>query len=160
MKYIMKELPEVEVTEVVENTVDSEGNKVAGRVVYVNEYGAKGVKTYDQFFDKYRTLESEDILEKSLNSIDEMFENMSPEEFKKDLEACMGSCPHGETIGEFLERTKDIPEDVKEEVEAVKLVVERARKENLGAGFSKQLRPAEIRYRLQQVRKEAIKEKK
>jgi len=53
MKYIMKELPEVEVTEIVENTVDSEGNEVAGRVVYVNEYGAKGVKTWDQFFDKY-----------------------------------------------------------------------------------------------------------
>jgi len=53
MKYIMKSLPEVEVTEIVENTVDSEGNKVAGRVVYVNEFGAKGVKTYDQFFDQY-----------------------------------------------------------------------------------------------------------
>lgn len=160
MKYIMKSLPEVEVIELVENTIDPEGNKVAGRVVYINEYGAKGVKTFDQFFDKYRPLESEDILEKSLKSIDEMFENMSLEEFQKDLEEVRGSCPHGETIGEFLERTKDIPEDVKEEVEAVKLVVERARKENLGAGFSKQLRPAEIRYRMQQVRKEAIKEKK
>jgi len=130
MKYIRKHLPEVEVVEIKENTFDEDGNKVAGRVVYINEYGAKGVKTYDQFFDKYRPLCEKLLLEASVEDL-------------TTFEECI-----------------DIPEDVKEEVEAVKLVVERARKENLGAGFSKQLRPAEIRYRLQQVREEAIKEKK
>ena len=65
MKYIMKELPEVEVIELVENTIDSDGNKVAGRVVYVNEYGAKGVKTFDQFFDKYEPICEKLLLEAS-----------------------------------------------------------------------------------------------
>ena len=84
--------------EIVENTVDSEGNKVAGRVAYLNEYGAKGVKTYDQFFEEY------------------------------------------EESG----------------VEVTELLVQRAKEENLGAGFGKQLQPAEVRNRLQQAREDAI----
>jgi hypothetical protein len=41
-----------------------------------------------------------DILEKSLNAIDEMFESMSPEEFKKDLDAVRQGV--GITIEEYL----------------------------------------------------------
>lgn len=98
MKYVRKRLPEVEVTEIVENTIDSEGNKVAGRVVYLNEYGAKGVKTYDQFFEEYEELD-----------IEGSFLNLIDEDIKKGF-------------------MKPIPKDVRERVRKIKIAAENARR--------------------------------
>jgi len=100
MKYIMKELPEVEVIELVENTIDPEGNKVAGRVVYINEYGAKGVKTWDQFFEDYKELEV---------WTEENFLNLIDEDIEKGF-------------------IKPIPRDVMERVNKIKIAAENARR--------------------------------
>ncbi len=45
--------------------------------------------------------------QKELEEIDDMFENMSPEEFKKDLEKVMNTYPNGETVDDFLNRIND-----------------------------------------------------
>ena len=57
MIYISKVKPEVTVIRFTENSVDSDGNKVAGVVVYVNEFGSECVKTYDQFHSQYEIKE-------------------------------------------------------------------------------------------------------
>ena len=48
-----------------------------------------------------------DKLKASLAAIDDMFENMSPKEFKKDLEKVMGIYPNGETVDDFLNSIMD-----------------------------------------------------
>lgn len=53
MQYKRKTLPKVEVTQITEDSVDDKGNKVAGVVSYINEFGSKGVMTYKQFMELY-----------------------------------------------------------------------------------------------------------
>ena len=53
MIYKRKELPVVEVIKLLEDTIDSDGNYKAGVVVYINEFGGKGIMTYKQFIDLY-----------------------------------------------------------------------------------------------------------
>ena len=45
--------------------------------------------------------------QKELAAIDDMFENMSPEEFKSELEKAKGIYSSGETVDDFLNRTND-----------------------------------------------------
>ena len=54
MQYKRKTLPEVEVTQITEDSIDNEGNKVVGVVSYINEFGSKGVMTYKQFMELYK----------------------------------------------------------------------------------------------------------
>ena len=53
MFYKRKELPVVEVVELTKDSVDSNGEYNAGVVVYINEFGSKGVMTYKQFNSLY-----------------------------------------------------------------------------------------------------------
>lgn len=57
MIYQRKTLPQVTVTSITENTVDEHGNRLAGIVVYTNEFGSKGVMCYDDFMNMYDVVE-------------------------------------------------------------------------------------------------------
>lgn len=53
MIYERKTLPQVTVTSITENSIDEDGNEVAGVVVYLNEFGSKGIMCYDDFMNIY-----------------------------------------------------------------------------------------------------------
>ncbi len=53
MIYQRKILPQVTILSLKEDSVDKEGNRVAGVVTYLNEFGGKGVMCWKDFIEFY-----------------------------------------------------------------------------------------------------------
>lgn len=53
MIYQRKMLPQVTILSLKEDSVDKEGNCVAGVVTYLNEFGGKGVMCWKDFIELY-----------------------------------------------------------------------------------------------------------